>query len=62
MEKPVKGYKTTEFWLTLLGSLATFANQSGVLGSPLPVEPIMAILGSIAAYAVSRSQTKKGAK
>ncbi len=55
-----KGYKTTEFWLTTLGSILTLLNQSGAIGTPLPLEPIMAILGSISAYALSRGVAKKG--
>ncbi|MBS4050304.1 MAG: hypothetical protein KGZ69_03775 [Methylomonas sp.] len=57
-----KGYKTTEFWLTTLGSILTLLNQSGALGTPLPIEPIMAVLGSISAYTMSRSFTKKDKK
>jgi hypothetical protein len=55
-----KGYRTSEFWLTTIGSILTLLNQSGALGSPLPIEPIMMVMGSIATYAMSRGFAKKG--
>ena len=55
-----KGYRTTEFWLTAIGSIGTLLNQSGILGSPLPMDAIMGVLGSIAAYVVSRGVAKRG--
>lgn len=55
-----KGYRTTEFWLTAIGSLGALLNQSGALGVVLPMEAIMSVLGTIAAYAVSRGIAKRG--
>jgi hypothetical protein len=55
-----KGYRTTEFWLTAIGSIGTLLNQSGILGTALPMDAILGVLGSIAAYAVSRGVAKRG--
>lgn len=57
-----KGYKTTEFWLTALGSLLTLANQSGLVGAPLPTEAVMSVAGMLAAYVGSRGIAKAGKK
>jgi len=52
------GYKTSEFWLTALGSILTLANQSGLIGVPLPTEAVMSLAGMIAAYIGSRGYVK----
>lgn len=54
------GYKTTEFWITLVTSVATFMNQSGFLGSfILPVEAIGSIAAIVIGYSISRGTSKK---
>lgn len=54
-----KGYKTTEFWVTTLSSLAVIANQSGLLGDfILPVEAIATIAGIVGSYVISRGVAK----
>jgi hypothetical protein len=53
------GYKTTEFWLAVITSVATFLNQSGALGAlVLPVETIATIAGVVGSYIVSRGIAK----
>lgn len=51
-----KGYKTTEFWLTIAGSVIVLVNS--VTGLDLDAASIVAMLGSIAAYVASRSYLK----
>lgn len=60
MENEAKsGYKTSEFWVTALTSIATVLNQSGVLGSfVLPTEAIATIAGIVASYVISRGLAK----
>lgn len=54
-----KGYKTTEFWVATLSSLAVIANQSGLLGEfILPVEAIATIAGIVGSYVLSRGVAK----
>jgi hypothetical protein len=55
------GYKTTEFWVTVVTSILTLLNQSGFIGTPLPVEAIAGIVGLVATYALSRGLAKKDA-
>lgn len=64
MENEVKpGYKTTEFWVTVITSVATALNQSGVLGSfSLPTEALATIAGIVASYVLSRGVAKLTAK
>lgn len=57
-----KGYKTSEFWLTAMGSLLTLANQSGFIGVPLPTDAVMSMAGMLAAYVGSRGLAKVGKK
>lgn len=53
------GYKTSEFWVTTITSIATVINQSGVLGSfALPVESIATVAGIVATYVLSRGIAK----
>ncbi len=53
------GYKTSEFWITTISSIAVILNQSGVLGSfVLPVEAIATIAGIIGSYVISRGVAK----
>lgn len=57
--KTTKGYKTSEFWLSLSGVFAGFLNQAGILGDVIiPVEPLIALLGGIFGYGAVRSHTK----
>ena len=52
------GYKTTEFWASLLAALAGILGQvSGILPSPWGV--VLAALGT-AAYTISRGLAKSG--
>ena len=54
------GYKTTEFWVTMITALTTTLNQSGLLGSVvLPIEAIASIAAIVAGYALSRGLAKK---
>lgn len=53
------GYKTTEFWLTAFTSAATLANQSGLLGTPIPVEALTGLVGMVVAYTGGRSFAKR---
>lgn len=61
MENNMKtGYKTTEFWVTLITTLGTLLNQAGILGSVvLPVESIATVGGIVASYVIGRSYVKK---
>ena len=52
------GYKTTEFWLTLIMAFVALFNQSGIINIELPAETINAAVAGIATYVVSRSGTK----
>ena len=53
------GYKTTEFWLTVVTTVVTLLNQSGLLGSiVLPVEGIMTVAGVVSTYIISRGFAK----
>lgn len=53
------GYKTSEFWVTTVGSLVVALNQSGLLGSVvLPKDAILAIVGAVATYVISRGLAK----
>ena len=57
-----KGYKTTEFWVTTISSVAVILNQSGVLGGfVLPIEAIGTVAGIIGAYVISRGVAKLNA-
>lgn len=61
------GYKTTEFWLALVGQLTgLFTLFSGLDVSPQAEGAVRAVGGAIVAivalgYAISRGLTKKGA-
>jgi hypothetical protein len=53
------GYKTTEFWVAALTSIATLLNQSGLLGTiVLPIEGIASVAGIVGAYIISRTVVK----
>lgn len=53
------GYKTSEFWVTAITSIATIVNQSGVLETfVLPVEALATIAGLAATYILSRGLAK----
>tara|TARA_R110000868_G_scaffold161309_3_gene391466 strand:- start:1231 stop:1488 length:258 start_codon:yes stop_codon:yes gene_type:complete len=51
-----KGYKTTEFWLTIVGGAVVLLN--GTFGWGLDAASITGMAGSIAAYIVGRSYLK----
>lgn len=54
-----KGYRTSEFWVTVIVTVATLLNQSGILGSVvLPIEVVTTIAGIAASYIVSRGLAK----
>ena len=56
------GYKTSEFWVTAVTSLAMIFNQSGLLGSiVLPLEAIGTVAGLLASYIISRGVAKVNA-
>lgn len=53
------GYKTSEFWVSAISSIALVLNQSGILGEfVLPIEAIGTIAGIIASYVISRGVAK----
>ena len=53
------GYKTSEFWVTTISSIAVILNQSGILGGfVLPVEAIATIAGIVGSYVLSRGVAK----
>lgn len=61
MQAAKPGWKTTEFWLTLLASLAGAAIASGVIGEGSQVGEILGtiVIGlSNLGYGVSRGLTK----
>jgi len=54
-----KGFKTSEFWVTVVVTIATLLNQSGILGSiVLPIETITTIAGVAGSYILSRGLAK----
>jgi len=53
------GYKTSEFWVMAITSVATLFNQSGVLGSVvLPIEALGAMAAMVFGYVISRGMAK----
>lgn len=54
-----KGYKTSEFWLTAFGTLGGLLNQSGAIGTPLPIDALMTLAAMISSYVLSRGVAKK---
>lgn len=55
VEKP--GYKTTEFWLTLISSLGMFITNK--FGVAIPMEIVMGIAGIVITYVLGRSVVKQ---
>jgi len=53
------GWKTSEFWASAVAALVPLLNTA--LGWSLPVESMVALAGSVAAYVLSRGITKKQA-
>jgi hypothetical protein len=51
-----QGYKTTEFWFTIVGALIVLVNAG--TGLDLDSESILALAGTVAAYVASRSYLK----
>ena len=57
------GWKTTEFWLSLVASILGFAIASGVIPADSMWEKMVALLVSVLAtlgYQVTRTSLKKG--
>ena len=54
------GYKTTEFWLALLGQIAAFV--LAILGKIDPTLATSVAVGSSAVYGTQRTIIKNGAK
>lgn len=54
----VRGFRTSEFWVTAVASIGTLLNQSGILGTPLPVDAIAYLVGLVAPYVIGRSTVK----
>jgi membrane protein implicated in regulation of membrane protease activity len=50
------GWQTTEFWGTVAAALIPLLNQA--FGWHLPVEVMVSVAGSVAAYVVSRGWVK----
>lgn len=55
-QKP--GWKTSEFWVTVAGTLLPLLNESGALGFRIPVETVIQGIYAIMAYVGSRSLLK----
>ena len=51
------GWKTSEFWATAVASMVPLLNEA--MGWNLPVEAMVALAGSIAAYVLPRGMAKK---
>lgn len=49
-----KGWKTSEFWVTVITSIFAAVNASGVLPFKFSDEIVMTIAGTAAAYIASR--------
>ena len=54
-----RGWKTSEFWASVFAALVPLLNQA--MGWNLPVESMVALAGSVAAYVLSRGMAKKPA-
>lgn len=54
------GIKTTEFWLTAATAVVTVLNASGLLPFAIPQETVLQIVGTVAAYVLSRGVAKIG--
>ena len=52
------GIKTTEFWVTLAGSLVVLIEGFG--GFDLPDATIIGVVAALAAYVLSRGHAKNG--
>jgi hypothetical protein len=52
------GIKTTEFWLTAATAVVTVLNASGLLPFVIPQETVLQIVGTVAAYVLSRGVAK----
>ena len=60
---PKPGYKTTEFWLSVVAALVGLTYASGIIGAETQADKIMGFASSILAtlgYTVSRGLAKKG--
>jgi hypothetical protein len=63
MDKP--GYKTTEFWLTLLAMVLSMLFAAGVFGEQSTVYRVLEVGAAVLAglgYTVTRGGVKKAAK
>ena len=52
------GFRTSEFWATCIAAIIPLLNQA--FNWHIPVEAMVGIAGSIAAYVISRGQAKSG--
>ena len=50
------GWKTSEFWASVAAAILPLLNQA--LGWNLPVETLVGVAGSVAAYVIGRSVAK----
>ena len=57
MDEVKSGYKTSEFWMSVVAALVPLLIVA--LGWNLPVEGMIAVAGSVAAYVFSRGMAKK---
>lgn len=55
--EPVKGWKTSEFWVLVAGSLVAILNKA--FDWNIPNETVISIIGGISAYIIGRSLVKK---
>lgn len=58
MNTGAKGYKTTEFWVTMLYSIGALLNQSGVFQFQIPLDTVVQVGTAAAVYVGSRSVVK----
>lgn len=56
---PKPGWKTSEFWVTVAGSLVAILNSA--FGWHIPADTILTVVAGIAAYVFSRGLAKKPA-
>lgn len=54
---PKSGNKTSEFYVTLIGTIFAFVNQ--IVGWTLPAEDLAILIAPIIAYIISRTVAKK---
>ena len=52
------GWKTTEFLLTLATAIVTGLNAANILPFVIPQDTVLQVVGSVAAYVLSRGVAK----